>query len=170
MARLYYISAVTSDLLGGSDFNLKLLPNITATSSALSVTIAAASTETSFGYTEPSDPGLAGSVVGDYTISVDVTTANTNITMAFFVDRINSAGTSQTTSSTSATISFSTTGAKTLTLTGVDLGTFVSTDRLRVNYSFTNAAAHSNQSFGINQNSTNSYVSTPFRVKYFVLT
>lgn len=170
MARLYFFSSIASDLSGGADFNRELLPNITASASALSVSIAAAATETSYGYTEPLDPGLAGTVTGDYTISMDVTTANSNITMSFAVARVNSSGTQQTLSSTSTTVSFSTTGAKTLTLTGVNLGTFASTDRLRVSYNFINAAAHSSQSFGINQNSVDSYITTPFRVKYFVTT
>jgi len=170
VARLYFFSAATSDLTGGADFNRELLPNITTSASALSVTIAQAVTETSYGYTEPLDPGAAGSVTGDYTVSMDVTTANSNITMSFAVARVNSSGTQQTISSTSTTVSFSTTGAKTLTLSGVDLGTFTSTDRLRVSYLFANAAAHSSQTFGVNQNSVNSYISTPFRVKYFLTT
>lgn len=169
MARLYFFSAVTSDLTGGADFNRELLPNITTTASALSVTVAGSVTETSFGFTEPLDPGAAGTVTGDYTVSMDVTTANSNITMSFAVARINSSGTQQAISSTSTTVSFSTTGAKTLTLTSVNLGTFASTDRLRVSYLFANAAM-GNATFGVNQNSVNSYVSTPFNVKYFVTT
>jgi hypothetical protein len=170
MARLYFLSAITSDLSGGDDFNLEILPNITTTASALSVSIAAGATEISYGYAEPLDPGLAGSVTGDYTVSVDVTTLNSNINMSFAVARVNSSGTQQTLSSTSGEVSFSTTGAKTLTLTGVDLGTFTSTDRLRVSYRFRNGAAHTAQTFGINRNSVDSYVSAPFNVKYFVTT
>lgn len=169
MARLYFLTSADSDLTGGSDFNKKLLPNIISAASGLTVATAGNVTETSYVFTEPPDPGSRGSVTGDFTISVDITTSGTNMSMTFAVARINSAGTQQSISSASSSISLTTTGVKTATLTGVNLGTFASTDRLRLHINHINGGAGS-RSFGLNLNSANSYLLTPFIVKFFATT
>lgn len=170
MARLYFLTSETSDLTGGLDFNLELEPNITSTASALSVSVAQAVTEVSYGYTSALDPGQAGSVVGNYTLSINVTSGAADMTMTFAVARVNSTGTQQTVSTASASMDLSTAGVKTATLSNINLGTFLSTDRLRVSYTFINGAAHNARTVGINRNSVDSYILTPFRAKYFITT
>ena len=170
MARVYYMTTNNSDLTGGADFNRKLEYEYTGAATALSVSIAAASTEVSRCYTEPLHPGASGSVTGNYTVSVFCSTANANINGTVTLHRINSAGTIQTSSAASSSVSFGTTGAKTFSFTSLSLGTFTSSDRLRVDFSFTNAAAHSASSFGIRFNDPDSDVITPFIVRAFVTT
>ena len=168
MARLYFLSNVNSDITAPGDFSKELLPNISGSLATVSSTVAGNSTELAYGVTEPLDPGVAGSVVGDYTFSFDCTGAAANMVVAFRVARINSAGTMQTESALTSEISISTTGVKTATLTAIDLGTFTSTDRLRVTYSLRNTAS-GNKTISVDVNSVNSYVLTPFRAKFFVL-
>lgn len=159
-----------SDLSGGADFNRKLEYRFTGAATALSVSIAAASTEVSRCFTEPLHPGTGGSVTGNYTVSVFCSTSNANITGTATLHRINSSGTIQTSSAASSSVSFSTTGAKTFSFTSLNLGTFAKTDRLRVDLSFTNSASHSASSFGIRFNDPDSDVVTPFRVRSFSTT
>jgi hypothetical protein len=169
MARLYFLSNINSDVTATGDFSKELLPNITGATTALSTTVGANSTETAFGVAETLDPGTAGTVVGDYTFSVNCSTAGTNMNVGFRVARINSAGTLQTESALSTEVLLTSTGVKTTTLTAVDLGTFASTDRLRVTYAFRNAGS-GNRTAAIDANSVNTFVMTPFRAKFFITT
>lgn len=167
MARLYFLSSIDSAITATGDFSKELLPNIPSAASTVNSTVAGNSTEIAYGVTEPLDPGLAGSVVGDYTVSINCSGAAANMVVAFRVARINSTGTMQTESALTSEISLATTGVKTATLTAINLGTFASTDRLRVTYSLRNTAT-GNKTVTLDVNSVNSYVSTPFRTKYFV--
>jgi hypothetical protein len=169
MARLYFLSDLNSDISAPGDFSKELLPNISNSLATLSTTVAGNSSESAYGVAEPLDPGSAGSVTGNYTFSVNCTTAGTNMVVGFRVARINSAGTLQTESALSTEVSLATTGVKTATLTSINLGTFTSTDRLRVTYAFRNTGT-GNRTAAIECNSVNTYVITPFREKYFVTT
>lgn len=167
MARRYFATTNNSDLTGGADFNRELEYTITGAATALSVTINNASTETSRCYTDPLHPGTKGSVTGDYTVSIFCSTLNASISATVTLHRINSTGTIQTSSSASSSVLFDTTGAKVFTFTGLSLGTFTSTDRLRVDFNFANSSAHTNQSFGVRFNDPDTYVLTPFAVRAF---
>lgn len=166
MARLYYLSALDSDLTATGDFSKQLATNPVGASSELTTTLAGNTTEISCGYTQPLDPGTAGTFVGDYTFSVSCTGSASNMSVTFTVARVNSSGTEQTVSAESSSVDLTTTGIKTTTLSSVDLGTFESTDRLKVIYTFTNAGA-GNRSPSIAVNSYSTYVLTPFKIKYF---
>lgn len=170
MAQRYYLSSTNSDLSTSSLFNKVVLSNVDGSPTALSVSVAQASTATGHWFTTPLNPGTKGSVTGDFTLSIDVTTSSADISMYFYLSRVNSSGTVQTTSSNSSTILLDTTGVKTLSLSSVDLGTFTSTDRLLTALVFTNAALHSTRSVGINQNTSNTFVTTPFITKFFSIT
>lgn len=170
MARILFATTNNSDLSGGADFNRKLEYNIIGASTALSVSIAQGATETSYCFTEPLHPGTGGNVTGNYTVSLNCTTANANIAATCTLNRINSTGTVQTSSTASGSVSFGTTGAKTFTFTSLSLGTFSSTDRLRVDFSFTNSAAHSANAVGITFNSVDSSIITPHTVRKFLTT
>lgn len=169
MARKYFLTSATSDLSGGADFS-RVLGNIIASQTTLSISIAANATETSYGFTEPLVPGTNGNVTGNYTVQADVTTANSNITCAVTLRRINSAGTVQTSSSAVSGVSFGTTGVKTFSWTSLSLGAFSSTDRLRVDFAFTNSAAHTASSFALGFNDPDAFILAPFPVKSYVTT
>lgn len=166
MARLYFLSNVDSTLTAPGDFSKRLLPNRSGSMTSVSTTIAGNTTETAYGYTSPVDPGVAGTSVGTYTFSVNCTTSASNMTLAFAAARVNSSGVQQSISATSSSVDLTTTGVKTTTLSSVDLGTFSSTDQLRVSYIFTNGGS-GNRSPDIGVNDPDTYVLTPFTVKHF---
>lgn len=168
MARLYFLSSTNSDLTGGADFSRALFYNNMAAATTLSITIAGTTTETSRGFTPALHPGVYGAT-GNYTVTVDVTNTNNNIFCAITLHRINSAGTVQNSSTASAEQQFNTGGVKTYTFTALNLGTWASGDRLRVDYAFRNSAMN-NQTFTIGINDPDTRVQTPFNVRSFVVT
>ena len=165
MARIYYLSSTNSDLTGGIDFNKHLTSNI-ATASTISPASAASATEISRAYTQILHPGSAGTVTGNYTVTIDVTVANSNIFVSVQIHRINSTGTIQTSSTATAEQQILSTGQKTFTLSSVNLGTFTSTDRLRVDYRVRNSAMGS-QSITIATDDVDSSIITPFVTRQF---
>lgn len=167
MARLYFFSSVDSDLTGGADFNKALLPSRSTGNTGL-ISIAQAVTETSYAFTPALHPGTAGTVTGTYTVEVDITTANSNMFLSIQLHRINSAGTVQTSSAASTENNITTTGIKTFTFTALSLGTFTSTDRLRVNFICRNSALHSSSTFAIGYD--NSDIITPFVARMYSIT
>ena len=168
MARIYYLSSTNSDLTGGIDFNKHLTSNI-GTASTISPASDAKSVngqEISRAYTQILHPGSAGTVTGNYTVTIDVTVANSNIFVSVRIHRINSTGTTQTSSTATAEQQISSTGQKTFTLSSVNLGTFTSTDRLRVDYTIRNSAMGS-QSITIATDDVDSSIITPFVTRQF---
>jgi len=135
MSTLYYLSADNSDLSGGADFNKKLVTS-GETSGTQSLSFTANQAKTSYGFTEPGLPGTLGQT-GNYTVTVNIPTTNAQGRLAISLSRVNSAGTVQ---STSASTAEQTTNSATLTfsLTSINLGTWSAGDRLRVNYEFRN--------------------------------
>jgi hypothetical protein len=77
------------------------------------------------------------------------------------IARINSSGTVQGSTFTSAEQSLGTTGVKTFTFTSANLGTWTTGDRLRVSYIFRNTAK-TPQTVTIGTGTTNEEVITPF--------
>lgn len=174
--RYYWLTDTASDLTGGSTFSSLLAHNYTgATATNVTITHGASQTLTSFGFAAPLEPGLYGSVTGNYSVQVNVTTANSNILLSIQLDRINSAGTVQQNSSVSAEQTLTATGQYTFSFTGLSLGTFAATDRFRIRYITRNSTAMTNQSIAIQRNSQFSSalqtnVSTPFTAKFAVVT
>lgn len=168
MARLYFLSSTNSDLTGGADFTRSLFPNNNSAATTFSVTVASSVTETSYGFTPPLDPSTSGTT-GDYTVNVDVTTANSNHFLSIVLNRVNSAGTVQTSSTASAENNITTTGIKTFTFTNLNLGTWTSGDRLRVDYRFRNSGMN-NQTSAIGVDDPDCNIITPFTVRGFVVT
>lgn len=167
MARLYFLSNITSDLAGGTNFNRYLDYDITGGSTGISFAVNGGRTSTNYGYTRPLHPGRYGSFTGDYTVTSFVVTAATNLRLSIILRRINSAGTVQTSSAQTAEQSLGTTGLKSFTLTNVNLGTFAATDRLRVDYIVRNAGAHANQSTQLLSNDPQVFVRAPYYARAF---
>lgn len=162
MARTFILSSTTSDLNSGADFNLALV-DTASTSSPLAVSVANNSTETSHGFTAPGIPGLGGSSTGTFTVEVNVTAANSAIQISTILDRVNSSGTVQASSSQTAEQSAGSTGVKTFTHTNPALGTWASGDRLRVRYLFRSTQTMGGAaSITIDRNTTSCEVVTPF--------
>src|SRR5204863_512235 len=128
-----------SDLSGGLDFNRELNPG-TETAGSIAVSVAAGATEDSFGFTRAGQPGVSG-ITGNYIVEMNVTVANANIWLSVALARVDSGGVEQTRSSFTAETQLSTTGQKTFSFTGLNLGTWSSGNRLKVYYRFRNAAA-----------------------------
>jgi hypothetical protein len=157
VSTFYYLSADNSDLSGGADFSKKLVES-GPSSGTQTLSFSGSQAKTSYGFTEPTLPGADG-VTGDYEIIVSFPTTNAQGRLAISLSRVNSAGTVQSTSSSTAE---QTTGAssRTFNLTGVNLGTWASGDRLRVNFEFRNNS-NMNQSWAIDFGA-NTSVETPW--------
>ena len=98
-----------------------------------------------------------------------MTTANNNHFLSIVLNRVNSAGTIQSSSTASTENNITTTGIKTFTFTNLDLGNWTSGDRLRVDYRFRNSAMN-NQTSAIGVDDPDTNIITPFIVRSFVVT
>lgn len=147
---VYVLSGANSDLTGGADFS-KALVLTGATSTTISFSVATNTTETSYAWTPSGDPGTIG-ITGTYTVKVNITTGSNNGRLAISLSRVNSAGTAQSTSTATAEQTTSA-GTLTFTLTSINLGTWASGDRLRVNYAFRNVSTMSTISLGVSTGS-----------------
>lgn len=169
MARLYYPTTVTSDLSGGADFNRYMNPTTSFTSTGLTFATASAATEISYCFTVAASPSFVGALSGNYTVSIDIATANSNLTLSVQLNRINSAGTVQTAGGFATGQVLTTTGQKTFTFTALSLGTWAETDRLRLDVRIINAAMNT-QSTQILFADEQTYVLTPFSVQALLCT
>ena len=161
MSTTYYVTNSTSDFSGGADFNY-VVSKTAGTASETTITIAKGATETSYAWTASGDPSTLGTSTGTYSVEVDVTTGESQITLAIYFERVNSSGTVQATQGASqGSVSLSA-GVKTYSYTNPSLGTWASGDRLRLKYTFVNTAAHSNLSVGITFNDANSEAVMPW--------
>jgi hypothetical protein len=125
------LSATDSDLAAGSGaFNKALVTSGATTGTSSNITPSSFGSKINYGWTPAGVPSTAG-VTGDYSASVQMTLTSGTGSMSIQLARVNSAGAVQAQSSISSTQSLST-GTKTFTLTGVNLGTFASGDRLRM--------------------------------------
>jgi len=158
---VYVLKSANSDLTGGADFNKELYPG-SETAGTIAVSVAASATDISYGFTKAGEPGLSGAT-GNYTVEMNVTVANSNILLSAAVARVNSAGVQQVISSFTAEQSAGTTGVKTFSFTGTDLGTWASGDRLRVSYKVRNTVA-SVQAVTIGTGTTNAEATAPWTV------
>lgn len=161
MSTTYYLTNTNSDLSGGDDFNFKILPDTAATATN-TISVAASATETSYGFTEANVPSDAG-VTGNYSVKLDITTGSNAMQISIAVARINSSGTVQQESSYTAEQTGSA-GVKTFTLTSINLGTWNSGDRLRVNYRFRNTGTHTAATNVIRFNGADTEVVAPWTI------
>ena len=133
MAQTYFLSSSASDLsVPGDDFDNQMANAVG--SDTLSQTTAKTATETSYGFTsanEPSDNGGTGAQ--SYTVTIEINTGNADVELAINLHRINSTGTVQASAGISAEQT-ATTGPLTYTFASLDLGTFASGDRVRIDF------------------------------------
>lgn len=149
MARIYLVTRLSADLTGGDDFDFLLMPARNQTGTQR-IDVAANSTHTSYLFTPAGHPGLSANPVGSFPnnpaeFRINITTASTNVSLVVRASRINSTGTVQTgpVNSDTGSVSLGTTGVKTFNWDQFSLGTFASTDRLRLDLAFTSTAPHS---------------------------
>lgn len=162
----YYLTDIASDLSAGTEFNTTLTQT-TQTAGEVQASVGLGLTEIGCAFTEATVPGNKGTT-GDITVEANVTVANGSIQIAVQVHRVNSAGTVQASSATTAEQSAGALGILTFNLTNVNLGTWVSGDRFRVDYRFRNSAAHGGaQAVTLGTGTTNEEVITPFGVVKF---
>ena len=165
MTTSFYLGPTASDIVGStSGFQLRLddapagASTITQAQSATSGT-----TEQVWGVTPAGVPGAdGGSGAQSWTVKLNLLTgADAASTLRVAVRRIGSTGTVLATSAFTATQS-ATAGVKTFTLTGVDLGTWATGDRLVVIYEFGSPGGHGNTQWDVEVGTVNDEVITPF--------
>jgi hypothetical protein len=161
MSAVFYLRNIDSDLsVGGALFNYDLLQQTGTAADISTGSIAATTTVFGYGFTESGIPGIDGAT-GNYTIRINVTTGNTNFQLAVQLNRVNSSGTVQTSSSLSAEQQ-GTAGVKTFNFTSLNLGSWVAGDRLRIDYRFRTTNTHGTNSLSFGTNTTDEQVDTPF--------
>ncbi len=148
MATTYYLTTTASDLDPGAETWSNAVSTTAPGTTTLTSTIAngdgmAGTIDSSdYAFTPSGDPGTTG-VTGTYTLSVVVSTGDSNVTLVPQLARVNSGGTVQTgpTGSDGGGQALSA-GTKTFTWTSLNLGTWASGDRLRIYYDYDNASTH----------------------------
>lgn len=140
MPTTYVLTDTVSDLTGpgpNADFNNALGIGGAQINQTLSIAHSTTTArEVSSAFTEPADPGSQGGAGSqNYTVNVQVSAGNTAVTLQVRVARVNSAGVQQTVSAYTATQAMGA-GAYVFNVSAAALGTFVTGDRLRVDYSF----------------------------------
>jgi hypothetical protein len=169
MSSYYYLSAQTSDLSGGADFNRVLSRSIVGLSLTLSVPVAfGGAIEASFAWTPAGDIPLGTSFTGTYTIAVTIATGNSNGRLAIAVDVVDSAdalviGFGATAEQTT------TAGTKTFSITTPNYILPESSGyRLKVRYQFRNVSAMTNITLGLTINEpTAAYVIVPWNKRAY---
>lgn len=159
MPRTYFLYSTNSDLtVAGATYNKYFLPNLIngPAATAQSITIAGSSNLTASAFTYQFHPGDHAQT-GSYTASLQISTANTNAFLSTRWHRINSAGTVQTSTTSSAEQQLSSATAYAFNWGGVNLGTFANTDRIRVDYMFRNSNSK-NQNAAFQYNQTGSFI------------
>lgn len=157
---LYYLTTTNSDLSGGDDFNREL-STTKGSSGTQSISIAGSATETSYGFTASGVPGALGAGTCDFTVKVNIKTGGPSRFLKVSLSRVNAAGTVQSTTSETAeqeTVA----GILTFTITGANLGTWASGDRLRCNYILRNGATMAAASPAYGLGNDNTYVDFTF--------
>ena len=134
----YYLKALTSDLTGGADFSREI-STPTETAGSITVSVANSSTETSYGFTKAHKPSNAAWETGGVTVLVNVTTAHADMFLSIQVDRINSSGTVQESSTATAEQNINSTGVKTFNVSSTNWTAGSCDDRMRVRYIFRSA-------------------------------
>ena len=142
-------STTTNGLAPPGGVNNELTGTTTTSRDILTTTAAAATvatsqpttgaTEIGYAYTLSNVPGASG-VAGTWTVEVNVTVAFATSMIAVQIHRVNSTGTVQASSTTTAEQAGSSTGVKTFSVDASGIGTFGATDRVRVDYRFRNTS------------------------------
>lgn len=147
MATTYYEDATASDLnkntVSAPANSTKLLQAAAGSASSLTITLPSSGTSLDHVFiTEPANPDASGGTGSqNYTATLNVTTANMNLTLpGVFVTRYNSAGVQQSSVLIGANIDVATTGVRTIGPVAANLGTFATGDRFALSLRFTNSA------------------------------
>lgn len=160
----YYLTSTNSDQAPASNaFSKKLLilPPVAGTMGNTAVAFTAGQAKDGYGFTEPSVPGIDdGTGAKNYSVVMSHT-AQACIDTKVFIARVNSAGTLQTEVQLGAATNMA--SVTTHTFSGIaDLGTFATTDRIRVRYNMQNVCT-SAPSMTVNYD-TASIMSAPISV------
>ena len=137
----YYLKGIASDLTGGADFS-KEISTVVETAGSIAVSVANGATETSYAFTKAHKPSNAAWGTWATTVKVNVTTAVANMFLAIQIDRVNSAGTVQESSTATAEQQLSATGVYTFNVASKAWSAGACGDRIRVRYIFRSANGH----------------------------
>jgi hypothetical protein len=137
---IYYLDAENAAGFSGNLFNLQLkrtnVFGFATDPPGVTVSLTSTQTASGFAYTPVNRPGGLGRI-GTYSLTFVVITGNSQCRVSWRVHRINSSGTIQNTSSTTAE-QVTSAGTLTSSLTGVNLGTWAPGDRLMLEFVFRN--------------------------------
>jgi len=156
----YILKATDSDLTGGADFN-KVLSTGAETAGSITVEVAQVATEDSFGFPPPNVPYNAEWETGDWTVEVNVTTADKNMYGSVAIARVNSEGVQQEISDFAAEQSLQLVGVKTFSFTNLSWSSGALGDRIKVVYRFRNTFTHGAKSVIIETGTVDCEVVSP---------
>ncbi len=173
-------SAAASDLTAAQTCNAistlgslapQALVSSGATTGSYSVTISKGATQEFVLYSASGVPNATNWPSGNWTVKLDVTTANSNVTWQdTCILRVNSSGVAQATvgSLTAQNISLGATGVQSMTISGASQSASA-TDRIAVVVNLKNSVGHSAETVGFDAGSaTNDIVTTPLSSAYSV--
>jgi len=135
----YILKTAASDLSGGADFN-KVLSTGTEAASSITLGVGAAATEDNYGFTASGVPNNAAWETGNWTVEVNVTTANMKLEASMAISRVDSAGAQQEISAFSAEQNAGAIGVLTFSFTSLAWTAGATGDRIRIVYRFRNTA------------------------------
>lgn len=139
----YWLSLTASDLTGPNPSDWSKASTSSPVgwdgSTTLSCSVTKNSTERNYMFTPAGVPGTSGAT-GDYHLFLRIATGDSNIRVSFQLHRVNSSGTVQSSSSTTAEQTPTSSAMMQFSLTGVNLGTWNAGDRLRVDIIVRNTA------------------------------
>jgi len=148
MAMRFYGSDSASDLSGGADFNLALgMSPTTGSAVTTSYSVAKSATETSYYFTPSSYPNNADWQTGPALFVIYNNFASPHLYLSIRIDRINSSGTLQESSTTTSEQSLGTTGYKVFEIDSKNWTAGNASDRLRIAIIVRNSSKTSSKTY-----------------------
>jgi hypothetical protein len=160
----YYLRSTSTNGITPPTSEFTSTRDILTTTAALATVVTSqpttGATEIGYAYTAASVPGSAG-VAGTWTVEVNVTASFSTSMISVQIHRVNSTGTVQASSTTTAEQAGSSTGVKTFSVNASGIGPFGATDRIRVDYRFRNTSTMTAGGPTIGFNTTDSEIIMP---------
>lgn len=165
MTITYFLENVSSDLSTPTgvhwNLNLNQVPPGTNNISNTVSNTATPPNEVEYSYTTSGVPGADGST-GTYTVTAVPNTTDADAVLFVQLHRINSSGTVQ--SSSVLSVGHILTSSQTYTFTNLNLGTWASGDRLRLDFSQEGIGAHGNATFDYSIGIAGTRIETPWTI------
>lgn len=157
----YFMTDVDSDINVGSQVWGNVADTTEGgTTAVIDINPGVGATVTAYFITPAGSPGVLGFNTGDVTVNLNVTAVGGNTSITVGLQRINSSGTVQNSSSTSALVGG--VGLKQFVFTDPALGTWASGDRLQVSIAVADTSSMAASQITISLNDADDTIETPF--------